>query len=200
MLNRKNEKTDRNKTNSFLILTLLGSAAVFMSAYPNNLKTEPNLSTQPVVIDWLPKADTNAFSIIKKPTKIKNKTDLYRYMKNSNVKFPELVWSQAMAESAFMSSGLFNRSNNLFGMTKSESRPNVQIHIKGERYSHFESIRKCVIDYTLHQDFVLKVGNIKTESEYIRKLESTGYAADKKYRKKLLAIRENTDFESMLLE
>ncbi|AFF28215.1 gp217 [Sphingomonas phage PAU] len=130
-------------------------------------------------------------------SKIKNKEDLYVYMKKAGIKFPELVWSQAMMESAWMNSAVFNRSNNLFGMKKSGKRDHLQIHKRNDSYSHFETIKKCVLDYKLHQEQVLKIENIKNESQYMRRLIKTGYCPDEGYARKILAIRKNTDFNEL---
>lgn len=200
----KHEKTDRNKFNSFLPASIIiGVCLTIISKnYTNIPKYSPKLTNHTtLVVPWNfeNKKDSTPHDIVHNGVpKIKTKADLYRYMIGAKIKFPELVWSQAMLESQWMSSDLFSRSNNLFGMTKSEQRPNVQIHIRGERYSHFESIRQSVNDYNMHQTFVLRADNIKTEAGYLKRLESTGYAKDKKYRRKLLTIRDTTDFKSLL--
>lgn len=132
-------------------------------------------------------------------TRIKDKADLYKYMKKAKIKFPELVWAQAMLESQWMSSPVFDRSDNLFGMKKSGWRPNLQVHKKGDPYSHFRSVKHCVLDYRLHQAYVLNVKDINSERAYLNKLVSSGYIrGDDSYRQKILSIRNKTNFTAML--
>lgn len=137
--------------------------------------------------------------VAKQTGKIEDKADLYRFMKRSKIKFPELVWAQAMLESEWMRSPVYHRSNNLFGMKKSGSRENVQIHLKGDMYSHFKNTKYSVIDMILHQDHVLKVDELKTERQYLNRLVASGYIrGDDAYRGKILSIRNKTDFASMM--
>lgn len=205
MFSTKNEKrrTKNRKILSYVILSIGIIPFFLIASLALNSKTindEPLLFIDAPIPDHLNSKKNKVTKDIKVSNgdMIKNKSDLYKFMKKSKVKFPELVWAQAMLESSWMSAPVFNRANNLFGMKKSGQRPNLQIHLANDQYSHYKTIEYCVIDYCLHQAYVLKVQNIKSESGYLSRLNETKYAESGGYTKKILALRNSTDFNKML--
>lgn len=112
------------------------------------------------------------------------------FLKDINVKFPELVYTQAYLESGRFSSDLFKTSNNLFGMRV----PTQRVYLSKCdtcSYSKFEDTKLAawqmsVLDYALWQS---RYGNYKTEEEYLNYLEGV-YAEDTSYVKTLKILKQ----------
>jgi uncharacterized FlgJ-related protein len=96
----------------------------------------------------------------------------YEYLKEVNIKFPEIVFAQALKESG-LKSNLFKQNNNPFGMKKAHRRPNLQ---SGEENGHayYETWKHAVIDYAMYQSF-FGISKIKTEEEYLNYLKENNY-------------------------
>ena len=56
---------------------------------------------------------------------------LMQFLKDCNVKFPDIVFKQAILESKHFTSNIFKQNSNLFGMRISTSRPTTH---KGDKY------------------------------------------------------------------
>jgi len=84
------------------------------------------------------------------------------YLIELNIKFPHIVYAQAIKESNF-NSNIWYENNNPFGMKVARSRPTTRI---GENRGHaiYRNWRAAVIDYALLQAAFMR--KIKTEEQY----------------------------------
>lgn len=116
--------------------------------------------------------------------------NLYEYMQEIGIKYPEIVWSQVALESRFCSQ-VCKENNNYFGMKRATCRPNVQT---GENLGHatYHNWKMSVIDYALWQ---ATIGGCKFKSEaaYFNYLDQH-YAEGQNYALKVKEIRDNFDF------
>lgn len=107
-----------------------------------------------------------------------------------SIQHPEIIYAQAMLESANFQSQLFKQGHNAMGMKKAERRPTTAIGtcLKHARYRHWYDQVK---DIKLWQTYFLKGKQLTTE-QYIAKLKT--YATDPHYlakvRKRLPQSRE----------
>ena len=109
-----------------------------------------------------------------------SKEGLYEQIMKYGIKFPDVVFAQAVLESGEFTSKLFKSANNLFGMkipTVRESSANGKTK---SGYSSYEDWNFSVYDYFLWQDFMLKNKGDLTKKEYLALLGKI-YAEDKKY-------------------
>jgi flagellum-specific peptidoglycan hydrolase FlgJ len=126
---------------------------------------------------------------------------LYEQIIKTGVKFPEIVFAQAVLESAHFKSPLFERANNLFGMQYPIKRETTAVS-STNGYSKYENWHESVYDYKLWQDFLFNRRGELTQAEYFAYLHKW-YAEDKKYVtkvknkiKEFSFIFENFDFET----
>ena len=96
----------------------------------------------------------------------------YEYLKQVNIKFPEIIFAQSMKECGFKSS-LFKNNNNLFGMREASRRPNLQSDIVNG-YGYYDNWKLSVIDYALYQANI-GVNKLKTEDQYLEFIKEMGY-------------------------
>ena len=115
-----------------------------------------------------------------------SKEKLKEYIFELNIKYPHIVYAQAVLESGNFISTNFKIRNNFFGMKQATQRPNTNIKNDSE-YAMFMNWKDCVVDYALKQSTVLY--RINSENEYFEYL-LTDYAKDPKYVKKLKDIIE----------
>lgn len=94
---------------------------------------------------------------------------LIDYLLKLNVKFPDIVFSQARYETGNFKSLIFIENNNLFGMKVANSRSTTNL---GEQHNHavFNSWEMSVIDYALWQNSYTR--KIKTREEYLKYLKN----------------------------
>ena len=124
-----------------------------------------------------------------KPDKF-TKEKLIQYLKDLNIKYPEVVYAQAVMESGNFKSKMFRVDNNLFGMRKAKSRCTVALD--GGTYAKFKTWRESVIDYALYQTTFVK--KIKSQSEYTNYL-AENYATGKAYKGHLIKMIEQVEKE-----
>jgi len=105
-------------------------------------------------------------------------------IKALNVKFPHIVYAQAVVESATFTSKLCKESNNLFGMRLAKSRINTA---DGDQFgfAYYESWYYSLLDYAFWQSTY--ASNIKTEDEYLDFIAKV-YAEDPNYRNKIKTL------------
>ena len=105
--------------------------------------------------------------IIKENDKF-SKEKLKEYILELNIKFPHIVYAQAILESGNFKSNIFLENNNLFGMKVSKLRPTTN---KGEDKNHafYNNWKESVQDYAFYQAAYLN--KIKTEDEYFQYLK-----------------------------
>lgn len=102
---------------------------------------------------------------------------LYNYIVECGIKFPDIVYRQALLESGRFSSDIFLCGNNLFGMKVAKQRPTTAI---GEYKGHAEysSWKMSVQDYALFQSAFMRKHN--TEEKYYNAL-GRSYAENENY-------------------
>lgn len=111
---------------------------------------------------------------------------LKEYILDLNLKYPSIVYAQAVLESNHFKSKIFKENNNFFGMKCAMSRPTTN---NGENRGHavFETWKECILDYALFQAKYLS--RVKNEAEYLAYL-GEHYAEDPNYVNKLKKIME----------
>ena len=104
---------------------------------------------------------------------------------NSKIRFPNVVWKQALIESNRFKSPVFLEANNCFGMKISVSRPSMQI---GEYlgFAEYRNVHECLADYAIWQMAYCK--EIKTEEEYIDFLDKI-YCPNQGYKELLKQMK-----------
>jgi uncharacterized FlgJ-related protein len=110
-----------------------------------------------------------------------NYTTLYDEIIQNDIKFPEVVFAQAIIETGHLTSDLFKNENNLFGMKFPTRRETTSIKKSKYGYASYMTWMHSVYDYKLWQNKILSTKNM-TEEEYI-KLLGRVYAEDKNYTK-----------------
>lgn len=101
-----------------------------------------------------------------------------------NLKYPEIVYAQAVLESGHFKSKSFSVGHNLFGMKVASIRPTTN---SGEylRHAKYSSWEESVYDYALYQSTI--VFKIKSKNDYYAYLKRN-YAGDPTYVEKLKSI------------
>lgn len=105
---------------------------------------------------------------------------LYEQIIEKNIKFPEVVFAQAVLESGHFKAPIFTTKNNLFGMKVPKKRETTAINKGKKGYAKYHSWDSSVDDYLLWQEFTLKNKSQLTKSQYLSLLGKI-YAKDKKY-------------------
>jgi flagellum-specific peptidoglycan hydrolase FlgJ len=108
------------------------------------------------------------------------KRGLYKQIIKYGIKFPDIVFAQALLESGEFTSGLFKSANNLFGMKVPDTRESARIGETKSGYSKYEDWYFSVYDYSLWQNFMLKNKGDLTKNQYLAFLGKI-YASDKRY-------------------
>lgn len=132
-------------------------------AYKHGLKEGKNekITENDVVLLYMD-SENNSFS----------KRNFYEYLKRVNIKFPELVFAQAMKESGFKSQ-IWKDNHNPFGMKEANKRPNKQ---NGTQHGHasYDTWKDAIIDYAFYQSYV-GLSKVKTEDDYLQCLKEMNY-------------------------
>jgi hypothetical protein len=119
----------------------------------------------------------------------------YEYLKEVNIKFPELVFAQAIKESG-LKSPLFKENHNPFGMKEASKRPNMQNGTQSN-HAYYDTWKNSVVDYAMYQSYV-GLSKLKTEDEYLLYLKEmhyydTEHPNNVNYLKELKQIRDNIE-------
>jgi len=112
-----------------------------------------------------------------------------------NIKYPEVVMSQIMIESAYLKSKLTKRNNNILGMTVPVKRPTTAINKSG--FAKYVNWIDCIYDYKLYQDYILSKNKIQTKKQYITFLHRT-YAQTPNYKSRLTELSKTYELRSPL--
>ena len=90
------------------------------------------------------------------------------YLSELNVKFPHIVYAQAVLESGNFTSQIFKNNNNLFGMKQAHKRATTNA---GTEFGHavYHHWRESVLDYALYQSAFLS--SIHSEEAYYQYLK-----------------------------
>ena len=113
---------------------------------------------------------------------------LYEQINQKNIKFPDIVFAQAVLESGHFKSPLFINQNNLFGMRAPKKRETTAINKGKKEYALYNDWDSSIEDYLLWQEFTLKNKGNLTRSQYFALL-SRVYASDKRYVTSLKRVR-----------
>jgi len=134
--------------------------------------------------DSLPNTDSLKTSIDTVHINYKN---LYGEIVKTGIKFPEIVWAQAILESGHFKSNVFKSNNNLFGMMVPRKRSTVALP-GSSLYAKYESWKSSVYDYKLYQDYIFRNSEL-SEAEYYKHLDRRYcYGAGANYSVKLKKI------------
>jgi uncharacterized FlgJ-related protein len=111
---------------------------------------------------------------------------LKNYLLELNVKFPHIVYAQAVIESGNFTSQIFKNNNNLFGMKQARRRAttNAGTELGHAVYHHW---RESVLDYALYQCAFLS--NIYSEDDYYQYLKEN-YAESSQYAERVKSIAD----------
>lgn len=101
-----------------------------------------------------------------------SRKNFYEYLKKMNIKFPELVFAQAIKESGFKSN-IWRHNHNPFGMKEAHKRPNKQ---NGSQFGHaqYNTWKDACIDYAFYQCYV-GLSKVKTKEDYLQCLKEMNY-------------------------
>ncbi len=115
---------------------------------------------------------------------------LHELLKEKGVRFPSVVFSQAILETGHFKSKVWRENHNLFGMRLAKKRPTTAI---GSKHNHavYTDWMESVSDYLLWQTYVLKDKSISSDKEYLEFLDSYGYSESGKYRQTVNKIMKN---------
>lgn len=105
---------------------------------------------------------------------------LYLKLLHSGVKYPDVVFAQAVIESAHFTSEVFKSENNLFGMKHPARRQTLSDGKAESGYASYNNWTTSVEDYKLWQYSMLKQKESITKTEYLDLLGRI-YATDPKY-------------------
>jgi uncharacterized FlgJ-related protein len=105
---------------------------------------------------------------------------LYEQIIEKNIKYPEVVFAQAVLESGHFKAPLFISQNNLFGMKVPKKRETTAINKGNKGYAKYLNWSSSIDDYLLWQQFTLKNKSGLTKSQYLSLLGKI-YAKDKNY-------------------
>ena len=112
--------------------------------------------------------------------------NLQLYMTEINLKFKHIVMAQAMIESGYFKSKIFQENHNMFGMKQAKSRQTTNIGVN-RVHAKYASWLDCVLDYALYQARYLN--KVKSDEEYYAYL-SKSYAGDPNYIQKVKHLAE----------
>lgn len=110
---------------------------------------------------------------------------LYNEILEQGIEFPDIVFAQAILESAHFQSKLFKENRNIFGMRVPSKRQSSSVGSKNG-YSLYVSWRDSVVDYYYYQEMVLSKKKM-TREQYFQFLDKN-YAEAGSYSKKLKEI------------
>jgi|TARA_Y100000310_G_C20301421_1_gene631973 flagellum-specific peptidoglycan hydrolase FlgJ len=100
--------------------------------------------------------------------------DVYKYIKQTGVKHPDIVFKQAKLETGHFTSYLYKTNHNLFAMRLPKSRPTKAVG-ENKRYAVYRNWRDAIDDYKIWQEKYYKGG------DYYEFLKRIGYATDPNY-------------------
>lgn len=105
-------------------------------------------------------------------------------IKRLNLKYPHIVYAQAIIESGNFSSKIFKENNNMFGMKQARSRINLA---KSTQYGHayFETWEDCLLDFAFHR--ATYFSKLRSEADIYAYLGKY-YAEDPDYINKLKTV------------
>lgn len=122
---------------------------------------------------------------VKHSAKTFTKEKFIRYLKDIRIKFPEVVYAQAVQETGFKSN-VFKTKCNLFGMKVAGVRIGIGKGKLGE-LAEYNTWQESVLDYAFWQ--MSKQKKVNTVEDYLKLLKP--YAKDQGYINKIRRISTN---------
>jgi uncharacterized FlgJ-related protein len=107
--------------------------------------------------------------------------NLYSKILEYNIKYPDIVFAQAVLESGHFKSVLFRNNNNLFGMKVPKVRKTMALNKTG--YSQYKTIDDSIYDYYLFQQHVMRKKEM-SRNEYLTYI-GKNYAENTEYLKRI---------------
>mgnify|MGYP006273871785 CR=1 FL=1 len=118
---------------------------------------------------------------------------LLKEINKLDMKFPHIVFSQALLETGNFSSKLFQNYNNLFGMKVPLKRESLARGKTKAGYAKYEFWSNSIYDYFLWQTYMMEKHKVKTEKQYFTLLGKV-YSQDKGYVLRVKRVlKENQD-------
>lgn len=119
--------------------------------------------------------------------------NIYYMLLLNNVKYPEVVLSQIMIETGYLTSKLCKVNNNLLGMMVPSKRETTATNEKG--FAKYLNWIDCILDYKLYQDYILSRNKIDTKNQYITFLHRN-YAKSPSYKKRLIELSKQYELRN----
>lgn len=116
--------------------------------------------------------------------------ELYTYLKDLNIKYPDIVFAQAVLESGNFGSSVFRSNHNLFGMKEASRRPTCSLGTE-LNHAYYNNWKESVIDMALFQCKYLS--DIKTREQYLEYLDKN-YAEIGDYRARIEKVIKANSF------
>ena len=116
-----------------------------------------------------------------------NEQNIYLALLLNDIKYPEVVISQIMIETGYLTSKLCKRNNNLLGMMVPSKRETTAINEGG--YAKYTTWIDCILDYKLYQDYILSRHQITSRKQYIAFLHKN-YAKSPTYKTRVTQLSE----------
>lgn len=115
-------------------------------------------------------------------------------IKETNIKFPHIVYAQALLETGNFESLVFTQNHNLFGMKEARLRCTTA---KGTELNHayYNNWKESLYDYALYQNRYMY--KIKNESDYFDALDATYAEVGKQYSKRLKRLIKQEKLEKL---
>lgn len=113
-----------------------------------------------------------------------SKEKFMAYLHELNVRFPEIVYAQAVLETGNFQSEVFRANHNMFGMKEAASRATTN-HGTNLNHAVYHHWREAVLDYALYQCSYLS--DLHSKEAYYNYL-SQHYAEDQTYVDKVKEI------------
>lgn len=138
------------------------------------------------------RADENLKETVKVDSAL-TEMNIYNMLIINGIKYPEVVLSQIMIETGYLSSKLVRTHNNLLGMTVPSKRETTAINKNG--FARYITWIDCIVDYKFYQDYVLSRHDIKTRAQYIAFLHKN-YAKSPTYKKRLTQLSKEYELRN----
>ena len=121
---------------------------------------------------------------------------LVEELKKLNVRFPHIVLAQAILETGYYESIIYQENHNLFGMKQARARATTA---KGTQLGHayYDHWKESVTDYALYQAAYLN--KLRTEKKYLNYLDKN-YAEASNYDKHLVDIINRHNLKELFLD
>ena len=167
-----------------IVIGYISLTAMVSNAKQEGFKEALNLPIESEVL--ILEETTNKFS----------QESLVEEIKRLNIRFPHIVLAQAILETGYYESRIFNENNNLFGMKQARARATTSLGTE-LGHAYYDNWKQSVVDYAFYQAAYLN--KLRTEKKYLNYLERN-YAESKNYDKKLINIIEKENLKELFLD